>query len=220
MSRDYAESLSEFGQPLHLPKCGGNLLVRRIPKTTLVDAMGGYPLFFCEDWAALSSDLEDLPEEIVSVSLVADPYGSYSVETLEACFDVVNPFKEHYIVDLTKPLDVLGSKHHQRIARRALKDIQIEVCKDPENFVDDWDQLYQTLKKRYNIRGVRGFSRRAFAKQLSMSEVTVLQAFYRNKIVGAQLYYVQDDVAYCHLGAVSDTGYEVGAFLCHGLLLL
>jgi hypothetical protein len=211
MSSDYAESLSEFGQPVHLPRCGGNLLIRSIPETSLVDAMGCYPLFFCDDWQALAVDLEDLPEEVVSVSLVADPYGSFSRHTLDACFDVVNPFKEHYIVDLRKP-HAAGSRSHRKHARRALKDIQVEVCMDPENFVDDWGGLYQNLKRRYNIEGIRGFSKRAFAKQLGMPEMTVLQAFYRDEIIGAQLYYVQDGIAYCHLGAVSDVGYRVGAF--------
>jgi len=211
-SQAYAESLSEFGELLHLPRCEGYLLKRRIPGTSEFDAMGGYPLFFCEDWSLLSEDLADLTEEIVSVSLVADPFGDYSLEQLKECFNVVNPFKVHYVVDLDQGIEKIGTSHHRKEARSALKDIQIEVCKDPAGFVDHWNELYQTLARRHNIHGVRAFSRAAFQKQLSMSEIIVHEAFYQGEIVGAQLFFMQGDVVHCHLGAVNDKGYKTGAF--------
>ena len=211
-SRGYAESLSKFGELLHLPRSGGYLLKRQIPGTNHYDAMGCYPLFCCEDWSVLPADLADLPEEIVSVSLVANPFGNYSKKQLEGCFDVVNPFKVHYIVDLDHGIEKIGTRHHRKQARSALEDIQVEVCKDPVGFVDFWTELYQTLARRHNIHGVRAFSREAFLQQLSMSEIVVHEAFFQSEIVGAQLFYMQGDVVHCHLGAVNDKGYQVGAF--------
>lgn len=211
-SQAYAESLSEFGELLHLPRCGGYLLKRRIPGTSEFDLMGSYPLFFCEDWSLLEDDLAHLPEEMVSVSLVTDPFGKYSTDQLADCFDVVNPFKVHYVVNLEQGLEKIGTSHHRKEARSALKDIQIEVCKDPAGFVSHWSTLYQTLSRRHNIHGVRAFSRAAFQKQLSMSEIVVHEAFYRGEIVGAQLFFKQGDVVHCHLGAVNDKGYQTGAF--------
>jgi hypothetical protein len=211
-SRNYAYSLAEFGEPIHLPRSDGYLLKREIPGTPFFDTMGGYPLFFCEDWSALAADLAQLPEEIVSVSQVADPFGDYSKEGLESCFDLVNPFKEHYLVDLDQSIENVGTRHHRKQACAALVDVQVEVCKDPDGFVDYWSQLYQTLTKRHNIHGIRSFSKSAFRQQLGMSEIIVHEAFYQGEIVGAQLYFIQEDVVHCHLGAVSDKGYEHGAF--------
>lgn len=211
-SRAYAESLSEFGELIHLPLSNGYLLKREIPGTQEFDAMGCYPLFFCEDWSRLDEDLSNLPDEIVSVSIVGDPFGAYWEEDLNACFDVVNPFKEHFIVDLKTPMEEIGIRHHRKEARKSFKKVRVEVCKDPEGFVDLWSELYGNLQIRHNIQGIRAFSRTAFRQQLGMPEMIVHQAFYENELVGAQLYFVQDDVVHCHLGAVTDQGYKHGAF--------
>ncbi len=211
-SRAYAGSLSEFGEPIHLTRCNGSLLKRKIPGTPSYDAMGCYPLFFCEDWPGLAADLVALPKEIASVSIVADPFGNYSRELLENTFDVVNPYKEHYIVDLERPTEEIGTRHHRKQARLALKDIRVEVCKDPAGFSDHWNELYRTLAKRHGIQGIRAFSKAVFQQQLGMPEIIVHQAFCQGELVGAQLHYIQGDVVHCHLGAVSDRGYKEGAF--------
>lgn len=211
-SRLYAESLIEFGELIHLPYCGGYLLKRPIPGTSDFDAMGCYPLFSCEDWKQLKADLEDLPEDIISVSLVAEPFGDYTLKRLEHCFDVVNPYKVHYIVDLEQPIGEIGSKHHRKEARQAFEKIRVEVCKDPVGFAECWTSLYKTLSKRHNIHGIRAFSKTAFERQLAMPETMAHVAFMQEEIVGAQLYIQNGDVVHCHLGAVSDAGYRTGAF--------
>jgi hypothetical protein len=211
-NRSYAFSLSEFGEPIHLPRSDGYLLKRSIPGTDLFDAMGCYPLFFCKDWTMLSADLDDLPEEIVSTSFVADPYGNYTFRELEDFMDIVNPYKVHYVVDLHQPRESIGTDHHRRHALSALEKINVEVCIDPAGFAGKWTDIYQTLAKRHNIHGIRAFSPSAFEQQLAMPEIEVLLAFLGDEIIGAQLYYVQNDVAHCHLGAVSDHGYQEGAF--------
>ncbi len=211
-SRAYAESLAEFGKLIHLPRCGGHLLRRPVPGTSEHDAMGCYPLFFCADWNALEADLAELPRQLASVSLVADPFGDHSRELLESAFDVVNPFRVHYVVDLEQPTEKIGSKHHRREARKALEKIQVEVCQDPPGFSSDWNNLYQALAQRHDIRGIRAFSRRAFERQLAIPGIVVHQAWLGGQLVGAQLFFQQGDVVHCHLGAVTEEGYETGAF--------
>ncbi|MDF7826772.1 GNAT family N-acetyltransferase [Pontiellaceae bacterium B12227] len=208
----YAESLSEFGELIQLPRSGGYLLKRRIAGTTDYDVMGSYPLFCCQDWDGVPDDLDELPEDIVSVSLVADPYGSYTLDSLRKSFDVVNPFKEHFIVDLSRPIEEIGSRGHVKQARKALKKVRVEVCKDPAGFSRDWNKLYNQLRLRHKISGIRAFSERAFVQQLSMPEVVVHQAFFEGEVIGAQIFYIQDDVVHCHLGAVNDIGYKMAAF--------
>ena len=210
--RAYVDSLAEFGEPIRLERSGGYLLRRRIPDTNAYDAMGAYPLFFCRDWNALNDDLAALPDDIVSVSLVADPYGAYTPALLESAFDHVVNYKQHYVIDLDQPLEEIGTRHHRREARIALQEIQVERCIDPAGFAAGWDQLYDELRRRYGINGIRSFSRRSFELQLGMPEIVVLQAFCEEQMIGAQLYFIQDDVVHCHLGAVSEEGYKRGAF--------
>ena len=124
----YAASLAEFGAPLELPSCGGWLLKRRIPGFPHYDAMGCYPLFACQDWTQLKGDLDALEQELVTVSLVTDPFGDFSVDYLQACFDVVKPFKNHFIVDLRQPMADFVSKDHCRSARTSFKKgVEVEI---------------------------------------------------------------------------------------------
>ncbi len=210
--RAYAESLHEYGSSVHLPRAEGFLLQRPIGETGWHDAMGCYPLFACKDWSALAGDLEALRQELVSVCMVADPFGALTPADLDAAFDRVALFKSHYVVDLALPSDQIGSKRHQKQARAALRKMDVEVCRDPAGFVGEWSVLYGNLCRRHGIRGMKAFSKSAFARQLAMPGLVVLQAFMDSQLVGAQLYVRQGDVIHCHLGAVSDLGYKHGAF--------
>lgn len=212
-SPDYADSFAEFGERIHLKHSDGYLLKRQIGETGLYDACGIYPLFCCLNWTELKKDLDELPSDIVSVGLVANPFGEYSEAVLKEAFEHVNPYKKHYVVDLTGDPSAIGSRHHRRTAQKARDQLSIEVCADPDAFVDTWEGLYETLRQRYSIEGIRAFSHEAFRRQLSMSEIVVHQAVYEDEIIGAQLFFCQEDrVAHCHLGAVSEIGYDLGAF--------
>lgn len=212
IGRAYAQSLSEFGEVIDLPRSGGCLLKRVIPGTNLFDAMGPYPLFCCNDWTALPQDIEDLANECVSVALVTDPFGNHNQEVLKQSFDIINPFKKHFVVELNRPIAEIGSKHHRKTALNALKKIQIEPHHNPPEFAEEWSNLYKTIVNRYSIHGIRAFSLDAFRRQLEVPGVDVLIARNDDQIIGAQIYYIQDNVAHCHLGAVTERGYELGAF--------
>ena len=82
LSQQYAASLGGLGTPRLLPHCLGYILERPIPGSMHRDAMGCYPLFCCETWTGVAADLESLVGELVSVSLVADPFGDYDVDDL------------------------------------------------------------------------------------------------------------------------------------------
>jgi hypothetical protein len=211
MHPGYAESFTEFGKPRFLPKSGGWILVRQIPSFKDVDAMGCYPLFVCQDWSNLYTDLADLSDELVSLSLVTDPFGRYDTNLLYECFDIAMPFKEHFVTDLSKPMDVIVSSHHRYYARKALKNISVELCEDPTRFIDEWMDLYGILIKRHNIEGIRAFSRRAFVKQLSIPGLVMFRALYQGATVGAYMWYVQDEVSYGHLGSINSVGQELMA---------
>lgn len=208
----YCRSLSEFGRPRYLPQSGGWILERPIPGSEERDAMGCYPFFACTDWSRLSIDLESIGDSLVCVSLVTDPFGEFAPADLKACFpDLVIPFKEHFVVDLSRSPDTFVNSHHRRNARKALREMRVEECENPIEFLDDWTTLYRTLIERHNIRGMTAFSRESFAGQLRVPGILVFRAVHQDATVGMLLWYRQGDRAYYHLGAYNSLGYELGA---------
>jgi hypothetical protein len=208
---DYARSLSEFGDPLPLSRCDGWLLGRGIPDSEWRDAMGPYPLFFCEDWSQISSDLGDLAPDVVSVVLVADPFAATDVGQLGEAFDHVVRFKEHYVIDLDQDPHVFVRASHRAQARRALRSVEVQVADRPWDLSGDWQRLFETLCRRHAITGIRAFSPRAFEKQLRIDGLVMFVASAGTEVVGLDLWYVDHEIAYGHLAAFSDLGYELGA---------
>lgn len=205
----YAASLAEFGRPRGLPRSGGWLLERPIAETPYRDAMGCYPLFACSDWSKLDLDLEELSAELVSVAVVADPFGNHDPELLRKCFPtLVTPFKEHLVTDLSRLPESFVAAQHQRKARKALGRLEVQRCEDATEFVNDWIELYANLIQRHSIRGLTAFSAGSFKAQLAVPGISMFRASYSNETVGITLWYTDGEVAYYHLGAYSERGYE------------
>ncbi len=208
----YAQSLAQFGTPRELPRSGGWILERPIPGFRHRDAMGCYPVFACHDWSHLPADIEEVGQDLVSLVVVTDPFGSYDEPYLKHCFpDLVHPFKEHFVADLTLPAATFVSSHHRRNATKALKCTTIERCDQPVQVVEEWNALYANLVARHRIRGISAFSKASFEKQLQVPRMHLFRAVHAGSIVGMTLWYVQRDVAYYHLAAYSDLGYELRA---------
>lgn len=205
----YAESFAEVGIPHKLPRCGGWLIKRQIPGFSNYDAMGCYPLFLCRDWSNLKEDLDDLGTELICLSIVTDPFGEFDKTYLNKCFkNRVVPYKEHYIIDLRRSPGSFVSKHHQRNSKKALQELKVEKYDNPVELLDEWNELYSTLIARHQIKGILAFSNVAFKKQLSVPGIAVFRAVYEEKTVGMLLWYIQDKIAYYHLGANDELGYK------------
>jgi hypothetical protein len=207
----YAASLAEFGNPRELPACGGWILERSIPGATHRDAMGCYPLFFCRDWNRLPIDLAQLEDQLISLAFVTDPFCNFQVEDLKQNFDICFHFKEHYIRDLSRPIETIISKGHRRNALQALQKVVVEPCLDPSAYVDEWTNLYDSLVVRHSIQGIRKFSRVAFEKQMHVPGTVYFRVLYNGRPIGGDIYYLQNDVAYAHLVAFTDVGYSLDA---------
>jgi hypothetical protein len=207
----YAASLSDVGTPRLLPRSKGWILERSIDGFSYHDAMGCYPLFACEDWSQLGADLDQV-EGLVCLSLVTDPFGKYEIEKLQRCFpDLLAPFKQHFVIDLSRAPETFVNSHHRRNARKAFSKVTVEKCVNPPDILDDWIDLYQTLIQRRCITGIAKFSRESFARQLTVPGIVVFRAVYDESIVGMLLWYEQGNQAHFHLGAYNASGYELGA---------
>jgi hypothetical protein len=210
--REYIQSLSSYGQPVPLPCSGGWLLERAIPGCPDLDAMGPYPLFTCRDWSALGSDLEAVGERWVSLAIVADPFGKHNPKLLKQAFkDVVFPFKEHYIVDLRRPVESFVSNHHRRNARKALQSVEVNLSREAMDYLDSWLSLYHTLIERHQIKGIPAFSRQSFALQLQTPGLVMFRGVSNGETVGILLWYVMEGIGYYHLGAYNPEGYRLKA---------
>jgi hypothetical protein len=211
-SAQYAQSLAQLGTPLELPRSGGWLLVRPIPGSEHRDAMGCYPLFCCQNWDLLEADLKELDTSLVSVSLVADPFGNHNESLLKRCFpDKLVSYKQHYVTDLKRPLYDEVPKNHLRNSRKALQKLRVEVCAPADSALDDWISLYAVLIERHSITGQTRFSRRSFAAQLRVPGIVAFRCVSSRRTVGMSLWYTQGKIAYYHLGAYHEEGYEYRA---------
>ena len=207
----YANSLAEFGTPRELPACGGWILERSIPHREERDAMGCYPLFACRKWRNLPQDLAEIGKDLVTLALVTDPFADVCAEFLQQQFDIAKPFKNHYVADLSRPLEELINRHHRYYARRSLRHMEVEVCLEPVKYLAEWTHLYGNLIERHHIRGIRAFSEESFRRQLTTPGMILFVGKRCGEILGAHLVAVQNTVAYSHLAAFSPVGYEQNA---------
>lgn len=211
LSRHYADSFGEWGEPWPLRRSGGWALLRAIPGSDLVDAMGCYPLLACRHWPGLGADLEELGGRAVAFAAVIDPLAPAAESDLRAAFpDLLRPFKEHFVVELRRPGHAPAARH-RRNARRAHARVAIELVAQPAALGDEWARLYAYLIRRHAITGLRAFSRASFEKQLRAPGMRAIRAVAGGSTVGITLWAEHGGNAYYHLGAQDEAGYARGA---------
>jgi hypothetical protein len=208
---DYACSLAEFGEPFKIKNCEGWILKRFIPGFQYQDAMSCYPLFSCRDWSKLCLDLEEIANDLVTLTMVIDPFADADYRHLKNCFDIIRPFKSHYIVNLSKNWEDKIDRRHKQKIKKALNEIEIEVCHEPIRYIDEWAFLYDNLIQRHKIDGIRAFSKECFRKQLSIPGMFLIIGKLHKEIIGGNLVLMRDKVAYDHLAAFSPLSYQVNA---------
>jgi Acetyltransferase (GNAT) domain len=209
----YAQSLAEFGEVRELPRSGGSLLVRAIEGGgDWLDGMGCYPLFSCARWSELGDDLAEMRDELVSVSLVTDPLADVTPAELTDAFpDVCYEYKQHYVVDLTQPLETVIGSHHRRNVRKAGRVVEVRHETASPALLATWQNLYGNLIARHGITGIARFSAESFARQMNVPGFAAFSAIADGETCGVTLWYVDRGVAYYHLAAYNERGYDAGA---------
>ena len=208
----YAQTLSEFGTPVGLPRSGAWFLKRAIPGSGDLDGIGCYPYLACGDWSALASDLEALGDELVTFAAAPDPFGEYTAALLDRAFpDLVVHFKDHYVADLSRPLEEIVSKHHRRIVEKASRGVQVECRSEPLGFLDDFLELYDATLQRFGAKGIRTYSRLSIAKQFALPGCFVSLARHDGIPIAAHVQFLCDGVVYAHFGCASPRANTLGA---------
>lgn len=206
----YAKSLSEFGAVIALENAGAYLIRRKLPNSEYFDCVGCYPLFACRHPEALAADLHGLPEEIVSVTLVPDPWTGLDPGAQDRSFDLITPFKTHYVVDLDIPFNAYLRKHHRYYARRALRQSDVQLAEHPSQYADEWVALYQHLVARHQIQGLRAFSHRSLSIQLQVPGCHYFRSLIEGEAHGALICYLDRGVVYLHLISTTEEGQRAG----------
>jgi hypothetical protein len=130
-----------------------------------------------------------------------------SQSDLERVFDVVQPFKQHYVCDLSTEPGSFITKHHRYYASRALRQAEVMVADEPTAYADEWTTLYQVLVGRHGLRGLKAFSREAFGLQLGVRGAVLFRLVSGGQCIGAHIWYVDAPYAHSHLMALSEAGY-------------
>jgi hypothetical protein len=208
---DYAASFREWGTPRLLRRAGAWALIRDLPGSERADAIGCYPLLACQHWPGLAADLEELGDRIVAFSAVLDPLAMVSEQDLRAAFPhVLRPFKEHFVIELSRK-EPVGSGDHRRKARRALARVELDLIEEVGPLLDEWMGLYALLIRRHAISGLKAFSYASFAAQLRIPGMHAIRAAIRGKTVGITLWAEHGGNVYYHLGAQNQAGYACAA---------
>jgi hypothetical protein len=149
-------------------------------------------------------------DDAVSVVLVADPLADAGEPELRRAFpDRVVPFKRHHVRDLEAAASL--PEHHRRHVRRSSRALEVEVCANPLEHLEDWSALYAELADRHALTGIRAFSREVFRKQLALPGLVAVRADRGGATVGIALWLEDAPNAWYHLAAYSAEGYEVSA---------
>ena len=206
----FAETLAHIGTPLYVEAWGTHVLVRDCGEG-LKDAIGPYPRACLAEGADLVAGVDQLRSSgLVSIALAIDCLTTPAPDRLERAFDLVRPFKTHYVVD-TATAAYLPSRHHrQELRRTARRGVQARIVSPVEIF-DDWVALYEDLVARHPVAEMARFSRASFAKLVGCDGLVAVGAFLADRLVSCHLWFAHDHFAWSHLAATSDLGYATGA---------
>lgn len=207
----YAASFAAEGTVRHLASSGGWLIEHDIPGFDARDGRGPYPLFACQNWNGLREDLEQIGPDLVSVTLVTDPFGHYDEQLLTSTFDRVVPYKRHYVADLTKPRRAIVTRDRAHCAAMARKrGVVVEEIAEPPGWIDEWTALYNGALERFEVHGP-AMTRASVLAQLALPGMVMLRAAVEHETVALGLFAVHGDVAYAHLVALGERAYELRA---------
>ncbi len=205
----YAKSLPHVGEPFAVPEWETHVLIRPA-QGGAYDAVGTYPLAVIAAGADLEAGLSRLKAAgLVSVVFVLDDILRPPLGTLQSAFDVVRPFKTHYLHDRTLAGVVYG-KHHRYEIKRALGRVSVLEISLADH-LESWRSFYEELTARHQMSGVHAFPAAHHEALASLAGVRTFGAFADGELVSAHVFVAHDGYAFSHLAASTGRGYEIGA---------
>jgi len=208
-SQEYAAAFESLARPIYVEALGSAFLLREVPGSGRIDAMGVHPVCVLTLRDA-SAGLEALRSEgAVSVVFVTDVLTQPPEPVLRSAFPRVKSFKRHHLVDLAVGEPQYG-KHHRYEVRRARRVLD---CRPFDLFTSlpEWWALYEELLERHQIRGLQNLPRSYFERLARLPGLVALAAFEAGNMVSAHLFVQHESLVHSHLAASSPRGYATGA---------
>lgn len=202
----YARTLGHIGRPVAVPEWGCSVLARPI-RGGGEDVTGCYPIATMSEDADIAGGLTRLRQlGFVSVTLTVDDFHRPSIRILEQAFDLVRPFKSHFLVsgglDAYRP-----SNHHRYEIKRAMDTVRA-IPIDLKAHMAEWRQLYTTLGERHQFGEAHAFSSSSFAALTDIPGVETIGGFCDDKMVSCHIWVRAGDTVHSHLAASSALGYS------------
>lgn len=208
-SAAYARAFEGLAEPLHLPLLESWALARPISGSTRRDLCGCYPLCVLAPDGDLKATFDALESAgLVSFVLVADQFFGPSHNALQRAFDLVRPFKTHYVNDSSRPFAF--SRHHRYEVKRARTRCDVEEVHLAQ-YLREWQAMYARLVERRGIRGLQEFSLYYFEQLASLPGLHAHAAYREQRIVAMHLWIEHENIVYSHLAASSEEGDRVCA---------
>lgn len=207
---------------------GAQYIKRPIEGTEYFDIINTYPLAVAEKDSMIcglefhhSSTMSDAISKLVITDPIQDinyVSGNYALRS-EYQFDVVKEYKDHYFVDLTKPLKL--PDNHKRNTRKALAGVDFNIRKPLETkyelsdnislVANDFYDLYSNLIERHSIIGMANFTKEQIIQMLRVPGTLVIEARSKGAgyLLGMMLVYLEDNgTARYFLASYSQEGYS------------
>ena len=203
-SAAFGESYRAFGEILHLPRTGLQLIKRPI-REQAYDLTGVYPYALCVDWSGLNQDIDELRDRnAASVVFVADPFQADAVQKLTQNWSLSRHFKTHYVVDLTQDWRQGRRKEVRRTTRRALELYETGIATDPISFAPTLWDFYQTTIRRKRVTGIQRLSLDTIEQQLAVPGAVLITAHDAVGLAGATLFFDHGATVTAHLMFLSE----------------
>ena len=203
----YANALSHWGEAFPVPEWGCHVIVRAVPGGA--DAFGTYPIAVMATDADLPGGLERLRRAgLIAVTLVMDEFHRPGSAELRTHFNLVRPYKTHYIRRLSLPFSY--GRHHRYEVARALRKVSVRQF-DLADHYPEWLALYGNLVQRHRLTGVHDFPASHFAALQKLPGTASMGAWLDGALVSAHLWVGDGQKIHSHLAASSSEGYASGA---------
>lgn len=194
-----------MGRAVEVPEWETCVIARPIPGGRQ-DIIGCYPLSIIHPAADLEAGLARLRGEgYVSATLTLDDFHRPSIEALALAFDLVRPFKVHFLH--RGPLaNYRPGKDHRYKVNRACRTVTSRPI-DLADHIDDWIALYGDLTDRHNLSGMHVFPRRSYELLAQLGGVHAIGGFVGDELVSCHIWVAHEGRVHSHLAASSPLGY-------------
>lgn len=207
MSSDYTNAFSINGNIVLLPRCNGSVLRRSIDDCERTDLTSPYPLFLCENLEEIPHDIDALKRESdVSLTLRTNIFDHEKLSEVKSTFDIVSPFKTHYVADLTTPWREFVSRRCRRYAAKAESFFEISVVDEASRYASLLMSLNQNILNRVSATSNPDLTLSVFQKLLKLPESVLIVARDEFGVQGLAFYLTSGDYVLAHTLGATDEG--------------